>query len=149
MIKGIDFAMLVTQNEDGHFHARPMSTQDVEFDGDLWFFTETNSPKVDDIRRNPHVNASYTRDQDFISISGTASIVTDVETKKKFWNEELRVWFQNGPEDPNVALIHVESHSAQYWDAPNGILGQAASMLAVLVTGNHEAGGENETVTFK
>ena len=37
MIEDIDFAMLTTVQPDGSLRSRPMSTQQAEFDGTLWF----------------------------------------------------------------------------------------------------------------
>ncbi len=39
LIKDVDTAMLNTVTEEG-LVSRPMKTQEVEFDGDLWFFTK-------------------------------------------------------------------------------------------------------------
>ena len=36
MIKGIEFAMLTTVEDDGSLRCRPMLTLDVEFNGDLY-----------------------------------------------------------------------------------------------------------------
>lgn len=36
-----------------------MATQQTESDGDLWFFTQASAAKAEEIRANPHVNASY------------------------------------------------------------------------------------------
>lgn len=35
LIKGVKFAMLTVQTAEGHLHAHPMTTQEVEFDGDI------------------------------------------------------------------------------------------------------------------
>ena len=44
--------MLTTVDERGGLHSRPMSNKrDVEFDGDLWFFTYGSSHKVDEVNR--------------------------------------------------------------------------------------------------
>ncbi|RYD97139.1 MAG: pyridoxamine 5'-phosphate oxidase, partial [Sphingobacteriales bacterium] len=32
-------SMLTTLDESGALHSRPMAMMDIEFDGDLWFFT--------------------------------------------------------------------------------------------------------------
>ena len=45
LIERIDFCMLTTIDE-GHLHSRPMSTQQFEFDGDLWFFTGKSTAKA-------------------------------------------------------------------------------------------------------
>jgi general stress protein 26 len=29
--------------------------------------------------------------------------------------KELEQWFENGPEDPDVVLIHVEANHAEWW----------------------------------
>ncbi len=151
MIEGIDFAMLVTENEKGEFHSRPMSTQKAEFDGDLWFFAETNSDKMAHIRHNPAVNVAYAADGKYISVFGNASIVMDVAKKKEMWHKDLEFYFKDerGPESPNVALIHVDTQSAQYWDTPAGPIGQTISLIKIALTGDEDAGGESEKVTFK
>jgi general stress protein 26 len=59
MIKEIEVAMLTTVDDDGTLRSRPMVTQKTDFDGDLWFFTRADSPKVDEVRRAEAVNLSY------------------------------------------------------------------------------------------
>jgi len=46
LLKGFRFAMLTTVSSDGKLLARPMTVQEAEFDGDLWFFAEKNSDQV-------------------------------------------------------------------------------------------------------
>lgn len=50
LTKDIKFAMLTTVEPDGSLRSRPMATQQVEFDGDLWFFTGASSHKVHEIK---------------------------------------------------------------------------------------------------
>ena len=59
IISGIKFAMLTTAEPDGTLHSRPMTTQQVEFDGDLWFFTNLHSPKVWETDQHRQVNVSF------------------------------------------------------------------------------------------
>ena len=59
LIKGIRVAMLTTVDSEGCLHSRPMATQDAEFDGTLWFFTEADSLKIHELERDRHVNLSY------------------------------------------------------------------------------------------
>jgi general stress protein 26 len=59
LIHDIKFAMLTSTHTDGSLHSRPMATQQVEFDGNLWFFTGLNSEKVRELESNPEVNLSY------------------------------------------------------------------------------------------
>ena len=46
LIKDARFAMLTTVAPDGSLRSRPMATQEVEFDGDLWFFAYDDSDKA-------------------------------------------------------------------------------------------------------
>ena len=49
----------------------------------------------------------------FISVWGTGTVLDDVDLKKKVWHESLAQWFENGPEDPQVALIRVSADRMQ------------------------------------
>ena len=46
LIKGARISMLTTMTTDGKHVSRPMAVQDVEFDGDLWFFAYSDSDAV-------------------------------------------------------------------------------------------------------
>src|SRR5690242_12481190 len=76
MIKDIKFAMLVTEQEDGTLRSRPMATQQAEFEGELWFFTAMDAPKVAEVRHHAKVNLSYAEpeDQKYVSVSGTCEV---------------------------------------------------------------------------
>src|SRR5579871_5401277 len=86
-IKGIKIAMLTTADSDGSLRSRPMGTQDVEFDGDLWFFTGESSGKSNEIRHDAQVNVSYADpgSSRFVSVSGRAALVHDKDRAQKYW----------------------------------------------------------------
>jgi general stress protein 26 len=146
LIKDIDFAMLTTVDDDGTLRSRPMSTQKEPFDGDLWFFTEASAPKVDDIEREHQVNLAYAdpRAQRYVSVSGTARLVRDLEKKRKLWEPTHKIYFPNGPEDPNVALLKVTVSKAEYWESGSNPVSRAFDFAKALVTGDHEQMGENQ-----
>lgn len=81
LVEEIKFAMLTTLEEDGSLHSRPMSTVQMDAEGNLWFFTSVTSPKVEDVENHRQVNLSYARidKQDYLSICGTSRIVRDRE----------------------------------------------------------------------
>src|SRR4051795_9367914 len=56
LIKGERFAFLTTTSPDGTLTSRPMTLQEVEFDGDLWFFAERDSNPVRHVTASPQVN---------------------------------------------------------------------------------------------
>ncbi|SER55591.1 pyridoxamine 5'-phosphate oxidase family protein [Salipaludibacillus aurantiacus] len=117
LIKDIDTAMLTTATEDG-LVSRPMKTQEVEFNGDLWFFTKKETDKYEEILHDQDVNVAYAGDS-YVSVRGRAEIVEDVEKKKEFWNKGHEKIMQTSYDDPEVVLIKVNAEAAEYWDSGN------------------------------
>lgn len=147
-IKGIRIAMMTTAEADGTLRSRPMATQDMDFDGSLWFFTLSDAPKVGDVERDQQVNLSYAKpdDERYVSISGTAQLVRDRQKIKELWKPILKVWFPNGENDPNLALLKVDASQAEYWDSPSSKMVQLVLMAKAAVTGSQDALGENQKV---
>lgn len=118
MMRDLDFCMFTTRGADGTLHARPMSNNgEVEFDGDVWFFSAAETRKITEIRAEPRVLLSYadTEQFSFIAMTGDAEIVHDVAKKQELWMDELERWFTNGPESEDVVLIKVRPTLVQYW----------------------------------
>jgi general stress protein 26 len=150
LLKDAHIGMMATTGPDGRMHARPMGTNHVEFDGDLWFLTDRHSGKIDDIERDATVLVTYadTSEQHYISVTGRGEIVRDRETIKEQWFEAARTWFPKGPDDPEIALIKVHVENAEYWDSPSSTALYLYGYLKAVTTGERPKGGENETVTF-
>lgn len=118
LLKNIEVAMMTTTDPDGCLRSRPMGTQRIEFDGNLWFFTSRESGKVIAIENDQQVNLAYSSPNDmrYISVTGNASIVEDRTRAAELWNPTYRSWFPRGLQDPNLVLIKVEVENAEYWD---------------------------------
>ena len=117
-MRDLDFCMFTTHTGRSGFHARPMSNNgEVEFDGDVWFFSEADSRKVREIKANPTVHLSYAdlEDWHFVSMTGRARLVRDVAKKTELWMEELGQWFDDGPESDAIVLIKVTPSTVSYW----------------------------------
>lgn len=149
MMKDIRFAML-TSEDAGHLRARPMVACQDTFEGTLWFFTHQHGHIVTEVLQDPKVNVSYADGsaQNYVSMSGEASLVADRRTMEQHWSEKLRTWFPKGLDDPEVALLKVEVDQAEYWDAPNSKMVYAYGYLKARLTGEPPHPGENEKVTL-
>ena len=150
LIKSTKFAMLTT--EDGeHLRSRPMAASQSSFDGTLWFFTKASSHKVDEVRADHKVGVSYAdpASQNYVSMSGRATLVQDKAAIDAHWSELLTTWFPNGKDDPDVALLRIDIAQAEYWDAPNSTMVHAYGYLKAKLTGTPPAGGENEKITLR
>lgn len=151
LIEGIEFAMLTTVEEDGSLRARPMQTQQVDFDGTLWFFTHATAPKVGEIERERHVGVAYSKPEEnrYVSVSGTAQTVRDRAKIEELWNPALKAWFPKGLDDPNIALIRVSVDHAEYWDAPSSAFVHLVGFVKAVATGRTYKPGENEKLDLK
>ena len=146
LLKDQRFGMLTTIAADGTLMSRPLAMQDVDFDGDLWFFVAHDSRAVAQVQAEPRVNVSLGSGSTWISLAGTASVVDDVAKKRDMWDTSVEAWFPDGPESADVVLLHVDAHSAEYWNTPGGRLSTLFSFAKAKVTGQPLSGGENERV---
>lgn len=137
MIKNVRTAMLVTIDDDGCLHSRPMGTMPIESIHEIWFFTSDDSPKALIINTHHQVNLSYC-DHDknsHVSVSGKAEIVRDKQKMKELWNPMLKSWFPKGIDDPHICLLKVTPQAIQYWDYSSSILSLAGQYIKKMATG--------------
>ena len=149
LVKDARICMLTTMTADGKHVSRPMALQDVEFDGDLWFFAYSDSDVIAQIQQNPQVNVSFSdsRQNAWTSVSGTAVRIDDRAKAEELWSAPLKAWFPEGLETPNLTLIKVHADTAEYWESAHSsrvitLIGYAKAA----VTGKTPDAGENETV---
>jgi general stress protein 26 len=140
LIKDIRFAMLTTVGPDGALHSRPMTTQQIAFDGTLWFFTRADTEQARAITARPQVNVCYASpgDQSYASISGEAELSNDRNRMRELWRPAYEIWFDKGVADPTLRLIRVTTLSAEYWDSRGGNLGAALVMVHTVVAGRRD-----------
>lgn len=121
LIKEIGVCMLTTVEQDGTLRSRPMAIQETDFDGTLWFLTDSKTAKVYEIGRENHVNLSFSHpgNQKYVSLSGKAQLVHDRAKAEELWTSQHKAWFPQGLDDPNLALIRVDADKAEFWDSPS------------------------------
>lgn len=149
LVEDARLCMLTTMTSDGRHLSRPMAVQEVEFDGDLWFFCDDASDKVAQLREHPQVNVAFSDDKHsaWTSLAGAATLVHDRAKAEELWSAPLQIWFSDGLDTPGLALIKVAVETAEYWDAPTSKVKQVVGGLRAAIGGDPEkfpAG--NETV---
>lgn len=138
--------VLTTVDPTGSLVSRPLAMQEIEFDGDLWFFTQDPSPKVTDIAGNDNVNVSFQANDGWVSIAGTATVSHDQAMIDKLWNRYAEAWFDKGRSDPTVALLKVTAHSAEFWETDQPKALQLLRVAKAVVTGGVPDIGESKTI---
>ena len=116
LLDDFDAAMLVTRRPDGSLRSRPMAVAGLDPDGTLWFLTQDDSGKIDEIASDHHVNVAMQSSMKFVSISGKAALVKDSRKVEELWNEGWKVWFPGGKDDPHLVLLKVQGEAGEYWD---------------------------------
>jgi general stress protein 26 len=149
LIDDIEVAMLTSVDAHGHLLSRPLATIRVDSDdGDLWFFTAKDSPKVAQIQREQHVNLAYAAPQrkTYVSVTGVATLSQDSQRIAELWSPTQLPWFPRGLDDPQLALLRVRVTGAQYWTDRGGWIATAIGATAAVLKGETYAPGENEKI---
>ena len=156
LVDGIEVAMFTTRRADGHLVSRPMQTQarDARL-ADFWFVTDGETHKLDELENDPHVNLSFYRDRtrEWVSVSGTARVVTDRAKIRELYQLDWRAWFADeggerdgGPGDPRLTLVLVDAHTVVYMksDTPRPVV--LFEVVKGIVTGQRPNVGSTRIV---
>ena len=127
LVESIGVAMMTTRAADGHLRSRAMANQKRADGADLWFVTDAESAKIQDLTGDPHLNLAYYKDgsREWISISGVATVTKNREKIRELYAEDWKMWFrddgrENDPtagtiDDPRLTLIGVQMHHAAFF----------------------------------
>jgi len=122
--------------KDEKLQSRPMSVQEIDDDGNLWFLSDKNSNKNSEINLNPKVELFFAQPHDkFLTLHGNATILYDRRKIKELWNPIIKVWMPEGEDDPNLSIIKVTPEDGYYWNNKNGKMVAIAKMTVAFVTG--------------
>lgn len=149
-IKDIRFAMLTTTDEDGSLVARPMTTVQKEFSGTLWFFTSLSSPPAKAVAAHGVVGVQYSEPKSdvYVSLSGDARMEHDRARMEALWSPMVKAWFPQGIDDPDLGMIRIDIHRAEYWDVEESKPVQLFKMAKAAMIGERPRLGEHKTVTM-
>ena len=145
MATDIQFCMFCTIGYSGTISSRPMTTNDVDKEGNIWFFTNKLSEVSIEADQKKDVCLAYAcpAKNDYLSVTGVASIVMDKTKIKELWKDAYKVWFPNGLNDPDLALIKVTPVNAEYWDSSCSQMVILFSMLKAKLSGSQYKEGEH------
>ena len=151
LIKDTRFCMLSHRHADGSLHSHPLTTQNKALDegSSLYFFVSRKSEVGQRLRQDGNVNLSYAnpKDDTWVSITGTATILEDAQKKKDLFGVIDKAWF-DGPQDPNLELVEVRIDEAEYWNVKENKLLQLLKMGTAAATGTRPKMGEHAELKF-
>lgn len=153
LIEEMETAMMTTQQADGQMVTRPMATQTQAGIGDLYFVTDIDSKKVEDLRQNPQINLGYlnTSNYEWVSVTGTATISQDRAKIKELYQPDWKAWFgdeggakDGSSDDPRLALIVVDANNVRYLKAKHSKPVALFQIAKGMVTGTQPDLGREE-----
>ncbi len=138
LVEEINTALFCTdlKTNDGST-CRPMQAQEVDKEGNVWFFSERNSEKNKQIEDDNDVQLFFSHPDKscYLIVNGQAEIIIDRTKTEELWNPLVKTWFKEGKDDPTLSLIKVTPKNAYYWDTQGNKMINFMKMLASVATG--------------
>lgn len=126
---------------------RPMTTQEVDDEGNFWFFSAKDSHKNYEVKSDSRVQLLFanTSNSEYLTVYGKATILNDRKKIEEMWSPMVKAWFQEGKDDPNLTLIRVTPEDAYYWEPKHNKMVTLFKMAAAAVSGKGmEIGSEGK-----
>ena len=150
LAEGIHVCMFCTQSDKNlPFETRPMATQEVDDEGNIWFLSGEESHKNTEIWKSNKVQLIYSDPSGahFLVVYGQASILRDRRLVDEMWNETVKAWFRRGKDAPDITLIKVRPEETYYWDMKYGAMVSLMRFAASAFTGRKpDDGVEGELI---
>ena len=145
LMEKIGFCMLST-HEGEDIRSRPMAAHIDRDNNAIYFLTDVNTHKDDEIRAAPNVSLAFADagNQRYVAVTGLATVSNDREKIRELWSTPAKAWWDSA-EDPDIRVLRIEPKDAQYWDSP-GKVTSYAKMIAAAVSGSRPDMGENAKV---
>lgn len=145
MIDRIKVGLLTTLDRHNYLHSRPVETLRADGDGALWFFTDWQTTKVDELEEDQQVSLSYVdpKRRTYVVVNGFGSLRSDPPRAQELWRASQRAFYPEGPTDSRLAVLRVRIERAEYWIAPGRLSYLAAAIKAALTGKPAGVIGEN------
>lgn len=149
MIAKQRIAMLTTEEED-RLVSRLMGSLARPEDGKIYFVSHTGAGLLGEIGGSAKVNLAYSDPQrnNYLSVSGTASISQDREKLRELWSMWVEAWLPEGPDGDEVVLITVTPDEAKLWDSTRSDFVYTVKVLAAVARQTPPDGGEVKQVSM-
>lgn len=131
------FCHFVTALDQKPLKSRPMTTQEVDEEGNFWFLSGDSSEKNNDIEEEPEVQLFYSNpgSSEYLTVFGYAEVIRDRSKLEELWSPFAKAWFSEGKDDPNLTILKVNVADAYYWDTRNNKMIQLIKIAAGAVMG--------------
>jgi general stress protein 26 len=86
-------------------------------EGEIWFLTGKGGCLAEEIQKSSMTLLVFQNENSsYLSLRGLSRITQDSTKIKELWKEPYKVWFPQGPDDPEIAVVSFDPVEAEYWD---------------------------------
>ena len=132
---------LITRASSDTLKGKPMSTTEVDNEGNLWFFKDEFSNKAPAVSHNNHVFPAYASlpSDSYMVITGKALVREDRQKMMALWGPVLKSWFPKGLDTPEIALSEVMSGEVEFDEGSSSKIIVHFKMLSAMIEGKSYA----------
>jgi general stress protein 26 len=147
LIDSIPVAMVVT-HQGAEMRARPMAMRPAREEGAIYFLTDVDAPKAEEVRRDETICLALAdnKSQKYVSITGRAEIIDDRDRVKEIWSIYDKAFWPD-KNDPRIRILCVTPESAEFWEGAGAIV-TVVKLVAAIASGERMNVGANERVGF-
>ncbi len=134
--------VMLTTCLDGEHSSRPLTCVDLA-ERRMSFLVNRQTDwlrSILDTTPNVHVTVSDSASNRYLALNGVCVVTVDEREIERLWTPTARAFF-TGPDDPDIAVLHVDVVDGEYWDGPSGRLGKAIAIVRASL------GGESSSVS--
>jgi general stress protein 26 len=140
---------MMTTHRNEQLRSRPMVGYPEKEENTIWFLAEAEYAKDNEIAQVHHICVTLSKNrQDYISLSGQAFVVNNIEKKKELWNLAAQAWLKKPIDDPNLLLIAFTPDYGEYWKSDKSSIGTFFEMAKALISSDKPDVGQNRKVKF-
>jgi len=147
LMQEIKVPMVVTHDGDnGGMRARPMAAHLDQDANAIFFLTDAEATKDDEIYLNGNVCLVFSdiRKQRYVSLTGRAELSDDRAKIKLLWSS-IDSAFWSDENDPSIRVLKIVPSVAEYWDR-TGAIASTVEMVKAALTGSEPELRSNEKV---
>lgn len=128
-----DMTMMLGINGVDDGHTRPMTAIIEGEHGPIWFFTAKDHALVRDLTEGNRAIATFAAKNHavFATLHGSLRLDTDRATIDRLWNPFVAAWYEDGKEDPKLALLRLDPEKAEIWENASSLFAGIKMLLGV------------------
>jgi len=147
LIDEIQIAMVVTH--DGHgdcLRARPMAAHPAREENAIYFLTDVDAGKVDEVTQNDNVCLAFAdqKERRYVSVTGRANLSNDRNRIKELWSIADKAFWRD-ENDPAIRILRFAPTTAEFWESGGDVVSYVKIMISS-VTGGQPHLHDNEKV---